>query len=117
MCLLSMSRCGELQLSANRSTRYHPNSSEVKSDILRYVSPLSSLTHHGVVPCFGELDVVGVVFRIGPAPQTSENTTHFQTAYLSDSEQNIIGVSFWEGIKASLQLILSASNVVTSKIN
>ncbi|KAE8748304.1 hypothetical protein FOCC_FOCC004940 [Frankliniella occidentalis] len=93
-------RCGDLQLSASRSTRYHvDNSSEIKSDLVRTVFPLdlSSLTISS--PRFGELDIVGIVIRVTPAPQTPGNTTNFQTAYVSDSQYNILGITFWEGIK------------------
>ncbi|KAJ1525137.1 hypothetical protein ONE63_009973 [Megalurothrips usitatus] len=93
-------RCGDLQLSASRSTRYQADtSSDIKSDLLRTVSPLSALASPGIVPRFGELDIVGFVIKVGPAPQTSENTSHFQTAYVCDGHHNIVGLSFWDGLK------------------
>ncbi|XP_034254307.1 LOW QUALITY PROTEIN: breast cancer type 2 susceptibility protein homolog [Thrips palmi] len=93
-------RCGELQLSANRSTRYNfDNTAEINSNLIRCVTPFTSLSLHGFVPRFGEVDIVGIVIRISPAPQTAENPSHFQTAYLSDSHQNIVGIMFWGGMK------------------
>lgn len=112
-------RFGEMQLSANRSTRYDcDNSAESNSNILRCVCPLTSLSSQGFVPRFGEIDIVGIVIRISPAPQTSENPSHFQTVYLSDSQQNIVGILFWGGMKefGLDDLIVSHSFIAASNL-
>lgn len=78
-------------------------------DLIRNVCPLTSLSLQGFLPRFGEIDIVGIVIRIGPAPQTSENPSHFQTVYLSDGQQNIIAILFWGGMKVCSILRLEAS--------
>lgn len=95
-------RCGELQLSANRSTRYcEESSTDIIPGLARSITPLNFLLSHGFLPRFGEFDIVGFIVSVSPAPRTSENSTHFQTVYVSDSQMNIIGISFREGVKVN----------------
>jgi hypothetical protein len=57
---------------------------------------LSEITSTDFCPPFGEVDVVGMVSYIGPAPQGNSG---FQTVYLVDTDFNVMGLAFWGGVK------------------
>ncbi|XP_021933107.1 uncharacterized protein LOC110836322 isoform X2 [Zootermopsis nevadensis] len=89
-------RSGALQLSAGRKTAYKPSSRHSCDYRKRRVTSLSEAACTDFCPPFGEIDVVGMVTYIGAAVQGNSG---FQTVYLADTDFNVLGLSFWGGVK------------------
>ncbi|PNF27328.1 hypothetical protein B7P43_G02761 [Cryptotermes secundus] len=89
-------RNGDLKLSAGRQTVYQLASCCKRDFHERRVMRLSEVRNIDFHPPFGELDVVGMVAYIGPAPQ---GNVGFQTVYLADTDFNVLGLAFWGGVK------------------
>uniref|UniRef100_A0A2S2NE36 Breast cancer type 2 susceptibility n=2 Tax=Schizaphis graminum TaxID=13262 RepID=A0A2S2NE36_SCHGA len=83
---------GELQLSANKNTRFDfqgYNDEYVKRDVVNFKSILSGT----FLPLFGELDFVGIVVS-----NVNKNNA-YNEIYVSDKEMNIISILFRGNIK------------------
>jgi hypothetical protein len=93
-------RNGDLKLSARRQTVYQLASCSNGNFHERRVTSFSEVTNIDFRPPFRELDVVGVVVYIGPAPQGNSG---FQTVYLADTDMNVLGLAFWGGVKVCAQ--------------
>ena len=100
---LNVSRNGNLQLSAGRQTAYKPVLHSHCDLYKRTVTHLNEALSSDFQPLFGELDVVGMVVYVRPAPQGNSG---FQTVYLADSDFSILGVAFWAGIKVKYVLVM-----------
>ncbi|XP_049827738.1 breast cancer type 2 susceptibility protein homolog [Schistocerca gregaria] len=89
-------RNGDLQLSACRQSRYQPQPSHLPEDFpARYATPLSQVSSGNLHAPFGEMDCVGVVVHVAPL------SGNYQTVYLADADMDIVGISFWNGLKGS----------------
>lgn len=91
-----MFRNGELQLSANKNTRFDFQGYEneyVKRDVVSFKSIWSST----FLPLFGELDLVGIVVS-----DVNKNNA-YNEIYVSDKEMNIISILFRGNIKVAYQ--------------
>ncbi|XP_049786303.1 breast cancer type 2 susceptibility protein-like [Schistocerca cancellata] len=89
-------RNGDLQLSACRQSRYQPQTSHLPEDFpARYATPLSQVSSGNLHATFGEMDCVGVVVHVAPL------SGNYQTVYLADADMDIVGISFWNGLKGS----------------
>ncbi|XP_049813467.1 breast cancer type 2 susceptibility protein-like [Schistocerca nitens] len=89
-------RNGDLQLSACRQSRYQPQPSHLPEDFpARYATPLSQVSSGNLHASFGEMDCVGVVVHVAPL------SGNYQTVYLADADMDIVGISFWNGLKSS----------------
>ncbi|KAK7075245.1 Breast cancer 2, early onset [Halocaridina rubra] len=112
--MASGSRKGTLQLTATRQTRWEcidKGSPLSFPETFRVVSPLCLTASVNFNPQWKEVDVVGMVFKIGMV----ENG--YQLVYLVDHLINIVTVKFWGSIKEHgdediihLESILSLSN-------
>ncbi|XP_026814002.1 breast cancer type 2 susceptibility protein-like isoform X2 [Rhopalosiphum maidis] len=83
---------GELQLSANKNTRFDfqgYNNEYAKRDVVNFKSILSGT----FLPLFGELDFVGIVVS-----NVNKNNA-YNEIYVSDKEMNIISILFRGNIK------------------
>lgn len=91
-----MFRNGELQLSANKNTRFNfegCNNNYTKRDVaINFKSILSS----SFLPLFGELDLVGVVISTSDA---NKSNTFYHEVYVTDKEMNIVSILFRGDIK------------------
>jgi len=89
-------RNGELQLSANKNTRFNLqgcNNNYAKRDVtISFKSILSS----SFLPLFSELDLVGVVISTSNA---NKSNTFYHEIYVTDKEMNIISILFRGHIK------------------
>jgi len=89
-------RNGELQLSANKNTRF--NFQGYKNDyVKRDVVSFKSIWSGGFLPLFGELDLVGIVVS-----DVNKNNA-YNEIYVSDKEMNIICILFRGSIKVAYQ--------------
>lgn len=87
-------RNGELQLSANKNTRFNfqgYKNEYAKRDLVSFKSIWSGT----FLPLFGELDLVGIVVS------DVKTNNAFNEIYLSDKEMNIISVLFRGNIKVT----------------
>jgi len=91
-------RNGELQLSANKNTRFDfqgYNNEYAKRDVVNFKSILSGT----FLPLFGELDFVGIVVSI------ANKNNAYNEIYVSDKEMNIISILFRGNIKVSISIL------------
>lgn len=86
-------RNGELQLSANKNTRF--NFRGIKKEFAkRDIVSFKHIWSDTFSPLFGELDFVGVVITHG----NKDNDTNNEV-YVSDKEMNIVSILFRSNIK------------------
>lgn len=91
-----MFRNGELQLSANKNTRF--NFQECTNEYAkRDVVSFKNIWSGTYLPLFGELDFVGIVIS-----NVNKNNA-FNEVYVSDKEMNIISILFRGNIKVNYQ--------------
>ncbi|XP_037799361.1 breast cancer type 2 susceptibility protein homolog isoform X2 [Penaeus monodon] len=87
---------GDLQLTATRQTRWErltsPSPSQFQ-DVSREVTPLCLTTSGELAPLWREVDVVGIVLRVGGLEAGC------QLVHLVDHQVNILALKFWGGIK------------------
>ncbi|XP_039286898.1 breast cancer type 2 susceptibility protein homolog [Nilaparvata lugens] len=83
-------RSGELQLSTGRQTKYSVGAkSEAFSRKCHFLCDIS----RSLNPLFSEINTVGLVVHV------ENSSTSVETAYLTDDQNNYLGVRFWGGIK------------------
>lgn len=94
-------RSGELQISANKNTRYDFQgfkSEYAKREVQQSFKNIWSGTY---LPLFGELDFVGIVIS-----NVNKNTNFLNEIYVSDKEMNIISILFQGDIKVLYQNLI-----------
>ncbi|XP_069162628.1 breast cancer type 2 susceptibility protein-like isoform X2 [Procambarus clarkii] len=89
-------RNGSVQLTATRQTRWerdteHPPNSFTEFE--RHVTPLCLMSSGEFEPMWKEVDVVGVVLRVGLLDKGS------QIVHIVDHHLNIVALKFWGGVK------------------
>ncbi|XP_047483960.1 breast cancer type 2 susceptibility protein homolog [Penaeus chinensis] len=87
---------GDLQLTATRQTRWERLTSPSLShfqDVSREVTPLCLTSSGELAPLWREVDVVGIVLRVGGLEAGC------QLVHLVDHQVNILALKFWGGIK------------------
>lgn len=91
-----MFRNGELQLSANKNTRFNfegCSNNYAKRDV---IISFDCILSNSFSPLFGELDIVGVVVSIS---SVNTSNTFYREIYVSDKEMNIVSILFRGDIK------------------
>lgn len=101
-CLISHimppNRNGNLQFTATRQTKWKQTRDIVSvntQEFARCVTPLCLVSSGDFNPMWKEVDVVGVVLRVGLVDRGS------QVVHLVDHHVNIIVLKFWWGLKVS----------------
>ncbi|XP_066949645.1 breast cancer type 2 susceptibility protein-like isoform X2 [Macrobrachium rosenbergii] len=100
-----------LQLTATRQTRWEDIGTETDHsfpDCCRHATPLCLTLSETLQPAWNEVDVVGVVFRIGQMDQGS------QLVHIVDHHINILALRFWGGLKeCGVEDIVSCESIVS----
>lgn len=88
---------GEVQLTAGKISSFkmldlHQYEPPVR--LMRTLTKIADIETTGFRPMFNEFDTIGIVIQVGTI-----GNKNFQTVYLADADQNLLGVHFWSSIK------------------
>lgn len=88
---------GEVQLTAGKISSFkildlHQYEPPVR--LMRTLTKIADIETTGFRPMFNEFDTIGIVIQVGTI-----GNKNFQTVYLADTDQNLLGVHFWSSIK------------------
>jgi len=87
-------RNGELQISANKNTRFDFQGFTNDYAKRKVIENFKSIFSGSFLPLFGELDFVGIVIS-----DFNTNNKPYNEIYISDKEMNIISILFRGDIK------------------